>query len=75
MIDFNFITKRNIKSQILNWLQILDLPYRSILTGASEYGVNILFNIRAHQPDINEILLYIYTKDPYVYIYIYPYIY
>ena len=64
MINFYDVTKENIKEQNPNWPQILDHPYRILITGDSGSGkVNSLFNIINQQPDIDKI--YLHAKDPY----------
>ena len=35
MFNLNYITKEDIKEHNLNWSQILDLPYRTVLIGGS----------------------------------------
>ena len=50
MINFNDVTKENIKEYNPNWPQIM------------EYIRNT-FNLKSHQPDIDKI--YLYAKNPY----------
>ena len=50
MINFNDVTKENIKEYNPNWPQIM------------EYIRNT-FNSKSHQPDIDKI--YLYAKNPY----------
>ena len=54
-INFDDVTKENIKEHNPNWPQIPDHPYRILIT-------NSLFSLIDHQPDIDKI--YLYTKDP-----------
>ena len=64
MIDFDNVTKENIKEHNPKWSKILDHPHRILLIG--DYGcrkINALINLMAHQPDIDKI--YLYTKNPY----------
>ena len=64
MINFYDVTKENIKEQSPNWPQILDHPYRILITGDSGSGkANSLFNLINQQPDIDKI--YLHAKDPY----------
>ena len=64
MINFDDVTKENIKKHNPNWLQVPDRPYRILIIGRSESGkTNSLFNLISHQSDIDKI--YLYTKDPY----------
>ena len=64
MINFDDVTKENIKEYNLNWLQIPDHPYRILIIGSYRSGkTNSLFNLISHQPDIDKI--YLHAKDPY----------
>ena len=64
MINFDDVTKENIKKHNPNWPQVPDRPYRILIIGRSESGkTNSLFNLISHQSDIDKI--YLYTKDPY----------
>ena len=64
MINFEDVTKENIKEHNSNWSQIRDHPNRILIIGCSGSGKrNSLFNLLSHQPDIDQI--YIYAKDPY----------
>ena len=63
MINFDDVTKENIKEHNLNCSQIPD-PYRILIIGGSGSGkTNSLFNVISRKPDINKI--YFYPKDPY----------
>ena len=42
MINFNDITKENIKQHNPNWLQIVDHPYRILIIGGSEKQIYCL---------------------------------
>ena len=56
MINFNDITKENIKQHNPNWLQIVDHPYRILIIGGSGSGkTNILLNLISLQLNINKI--------------------
>ena len=64
MINFDDVTKENIKEHNPVWLKIYDHPYRLLITrGSGSRKTNSLFNLRSHQLDINKIKLY--AKDPY----------
>ena len=64
MIDFNDVTKENIKEHNRNWPQIPDHLYRILITGGTECGkTNLLFNLINQKLDIEEI--YLHAKDPY----------
>ena len=63
MINFDDVTKENIKEHNPNWPQIPDHPYRILITqGAGSGKTNSLFNLIHQQPDIDKI--YLYAKDP-----------
>ena len=64
MINFDDVTKENMKSHNLDWLQITGHPYRVLIVGGSESGIkSFLFNPINNQPDIDK--FYLYVKDPY----------
>ena len=64
MINFDNVTKENIKEHNTNWPQISDHPYRILIVGGSGSGkTNSLFNLISQQPDIDKI--YLYVKDSY----------
>ena len=66
MINFDNVTKDNIKEHNPNWLQIPDHPCRILTTGDSEFGKTIsLFNLISEQPDTEKICFYNLFKDPY----------
>ena len=63
MINFNNVTKGNIKEPNPNWPQTPDHPYRIFVPGGSKSRkTNSLFN-SINQPNIAQI--YLYAKDPY----------
>ena len=56
MINFDDVTKENIKEHNLNWSQIPDYPYRIVITGGSGLGkTNLLLNLINEEPDIDKI--------------------
>ena len=58
MINFDNVTKENIKEHNPNWPQIPDHPCRILIVGGSRSGkVNMLLNIINYQPDIYKIYL------------------
>ena len=64
MINFDDVTKENIKEHQPNWPQTPDHPYIILIAGGSGSGrTNSLFNLINHQPDVDKI--YLYVKDPY----------
>ena len=64
MINFDDVTKENIKEHNPNWPQIPVYLYRILITGGSgSRKTNSLFNLIDHQPDTDKI--YLYTKDLY----------
>ena len=59
MINFDYVTKENIKAHNSNWPQI-----GILIIGCSGSGkTNSLFNIINHQTNIDK--TYLYAKDPY----------
>ena len=57
MINFDDVTKENIKEHNPNWLQIPDHPYKILIIGDSGSGkTNSLSNLINHQSDIDKIL-------------------
>ena len=64
MINFDDVTKEDIKEHNPIWPQIPDHPYRILITGGSRCGTtNSLFNLINQQSDTDKFLLY--AKDPY----------
>ena len=64
MINFNDVTRENIKEHNPNWLKIPDHPCRILIIGSSGSGkTNSLFNLTNQQPDIDKICLH--AKGPY----------
>ena len=58
MINFDDVTKENIKKNDLNWPQIPDDPYIMLLTGGTgSEKTNSLFSLISPQPDIDKIYL------------------
>ena len=55
MINFDDVTKENIKEHTPNWPQTPDYSYRILITGGSGSGkTSWLFNLICQQPDINK---------------------
>ena len=64
MINFNYVTKENVKKHNPNCLHIPDNPYRILITAGSGSGkTNALFNLISQEKDVAKI--YLYAKDPY----------
>ena len=64
MINFDDVTKENIKEHNSNWPDIPDHLYRTLIVGGSGYGkTNALLTLINHEPGIDKIFLY--AKDPY----------
>ena len=63
MINFDNVTKENIKERNPNWWKIPDLPYRILITEGSGSGkANSWCNLISQKPDVDRI--YLYNKDP-----------
>ena len=63
-INFDYITKKDIKEHNLNCSKIPYRPYRILIIGGSGYGTtNAFVNLINNEPDIDKI--YLYAKDPY----------
>ena len=57
MINFDDVTKENIKEHNPNWPQIPDHPYRILIIGDSGSGkTNSLVNLINYQPSIDKML-------------------
>ena len=64
MLNFDDVTKKNIKEHNPNWRQIPDLPQKILIIGGSGSGKkNSLFNLISQQPNTDKI--YLHAKDPY----------
>ena len=64
MINFDDVTKENIKEHNPNWPQIPVHPYRILIIGGSGSGkTNSLFNLINEKQGNDKI--YLYAKDPY----------
>ena len=54
MINFDDVTKENIKEHNPNWPEIPDHPYRILIVGGSgSEETNPLLNLINHEPDID----------------------
>ena len=62
MINFDDVTKENLKEHNPNWQETLDHSCKILIIGGSGSG-NSLLNLINQQPDIDKIFLY--AKDPY----------
>ena len=64
MINFDDVTKENIKEHNPSWPEVPDHLYRILIIGDFGFGkANPLFNLIDQQLDIDKI--YLYAKDPY----------
>ena len=64
MINFDYVTKEDMKYHNPNWPEIPDHPYKILKIGGSGSGKkNALLNLINNEPDIDKI--YLYAKDPY----------
>ena len=64
MINFDDVTKENIKEHNSRWRRISDYPYRIFIIGGSGPGkTNLLFNLIIYQPDTHKI--HLYAQDSY----------
>ena len=64
MINFDYITKENVKKHNPKWPQIPNHSYRILIIQGSRSGkTNALFKLIGCQPDMDPI--YLYVKDPY----------
>ena len=64
MINFDDVTKENIKEHNPSWSQFPDHSYRLLIMGGSRSGkTNSLSNLISHQSDIDKV--YLYVKDHY----------
>ena len=64
MIDFEDVTKENIKEHNPSWPQVPDYPYRILIIGGSGSGkTNTLLNLINHKLYADKI--YLHAKDPY----------
>ena len=55
MINFDDVTKENIKKHNPKWPEIVDHKYRILIIGGSGSGkINSLFNLMSQQPDIDD---------------------
>ena len=62
MINFDDVTKENLKEHNPNWQETLDHSCKILIIGGSGSG-NSLLNLINQQPDIDKNFLY--AKDPY----------
>ena len=63
MINFDDVTKENMKEHDPSWPQILGYPHRTLIIGGSGSGkTNSLFNLISQQPDIDKIYLLIFIQ-------------
>ena len=60
MINFNDVTKENIKEHNPNLSDISDHPYRILIVGGSRsWKTNALLNLINHEPDTDKNYLYV----------------
>ena len=59
MLNFDYISKEDIKEHSTDWPTISDHPYWKLIIGGSRCGkTNALLNLINHDPDIDKINLY-----------------
>ena len=59
MLNFDYISKEDIKEHSTDWPTISDHPYWKLIIGGSRCGkTNALLNLINHEPDIDKINLY-----------------
>ena len=59
MLNFDYISKEDIKEHSPDWPTISDHPYWKLIIGGSRCGkTNALLNLINHEPDIDKINLY-----------------
>ena len=59
MLNFDYISKEDIKEHSTDWPTISDHPYWKLIIGGSRSGkTNALLNLINHEPDIDKINLY-----------------
>ena len=65
MINYDYITKENIKNRNLNLLQLFNSPYRTIIIGGSGSGKTDALD-KTKKNDDNYIIkiIYLYVNDP-----------
>ena len=56
MVNFDDVTKENIKEHNPKWPEIFDHPYRILTFGVPPSETIFLFNLINQQPDIDKIL-------------------
>ena len=60
MINFDDITRENIKEDNPNWPQIPDYQYRILIIGSSgSEKINLFLNLISQQPDIDQFYQYV----------------
>ena len=68
MINYDNVTKENIKNHYPNWPKISDHPYRILIIRGSGSGkTNALLNLMKQQDDYDYIIIvniHLYVKDP-----------
>ena len=63
IINFDDVTKENIKEHNRNWPQLPDHLYRILISGGSGSGeTSLLFNLICHQPDTDKMIKFIYMQ-------------
>ena len=59
MLNFDYISKEDIKEHSTDWPTISDHPYWKLIIGGSRSGkTNALLNLINHEPDIDKINLH-----------------
>ena len=64
MVNFDCVTKEDIKEHNPKWPKVPNHPYWIwIIGGSGNAKTNALLNLLNHEPDVDKI--YLYAKDPY----------